>query len=51
MNYGMLSIKRDDKAVPIRRLEDFVDFKDGNKELIVPVKTKRRKEHTPRCES
>ena len=51
MNYGMLSIKRDDKAVPIRRLEDFIDFKGGNKELIVPIKTKRRKEHTPRCES
>ena len=51
MNYGMLSVKRDNKVVPIRRLEDFVDFKGGNRELIVPIKTKRRKEHTPRCES
>lgn len=51
MNYGMLSVKGDNKVVPIRRLEDFVDFKGGNRELIVPIKTKRRKEHTPRCES
>lgn len=51
MNYGMLSIKRDNKVVPIRRLEDFVDFKGGNRGLIVPIRTKRRKEHTPRCES
>ena len=51
MNYGMLSVKRDNKVVPIRRLEDFVDFKGGNRGLIVPIKTKRRKEHTPRCES
>lgn len=51
MNYGMLSIKRDDKVVPIRRLEDFVDFKGGNRELIVPIKSKRRKEHIPGCES
>ena len=48
MNYGMLSIKRDDRAVPIRRLEDFVDFKGGSKELIVPIKTKRKKENISR---
>lgn len=51
MNYGMLSIKRDNEAVPIGRLEDFVDFKGGNRELIVPIRTKRKKENIPGCES
>ena len=50
-NYGRRLTKRNGKEILIRRLEDFVDFKDGNKELIVPVKTKRRKERIPKCES
>ena len=46
MNYGIASIKKGSKTVPIRKLEDFIDFRGGNRELMVPVKTKRRKEQT-----
>lgn len=30
------------KTILIKRLEDFIDFKGGNRDLIVAVKTKRR---------
>lgn len=42
MNYGLTSMKKDGKAVAIKRIEDFIDFKGGNKKLIVPVITKKK---------
>ena len=47
MNYGVASVKKGSRTAPIRKLEDFIDFRGGNRELMVPVKTKRRKEQTP----
>ena len=47
MNYGVASVKKGSGTAPIRKLEDFIDFRGGNRELMVPVKTKRRKEQTP----
>jgi hypothetical protein len=43
MNYGLTTMKRKDETITIRRLEDFVDFKGGNKKLIVPIVTKKKK--------
>lgn len=43
MNYGITTMKIKDEIITIRRLEDFVDFKGGNKKLIVPMATKRKK--------
>jgi hypothetical protein len=43
MNYGLTSMKRKGETITIRRLEDFIDFKGGNKKLIVPMVTKKRK--------
>ncbi len=43
MNYGVTTMKKGKRAIPIKRLEDFIEFKGGNKALIVPVKTKRKK--------
>jgi hypothetical protein len=43
MNYGVTTMKKKGKAVPIRRLEDFIDFKGGDKSLIVPMITKKRR--------
>jgi hypothetical protein len=44
MNYGVATMKKGRKTVPIKRLEDFVAFKGGDKSLIVPVVTKRKKQ-------
>lgn len=44
MNYGVVTMKKQDKVVKIRRLEDFIDFKKGDKSLIVPMVTKKLKE-------
>lgn len=44
MNYGLTTMKKDGKAVAIKRIEDFIDFK-GNKKFknsIVPVVTKKK---------
>ncbi len=41
MNYG-LAMKKKGKAIAIRKLTQFMDFKGGNKDLIVPVVTKKR---------
>jgi len=46
MNYGVTTMKKGRKAIPIRKLEDFVEFKGGDKKLIVPIETKRRKRST-----
>ena len=43
MNYGVTKMKKGRKTIPIKRLEDFVAFKGGDKDMIVPV-TKKRKE-------
>jgi hypothetical protein len=46
MNYGVATMKKGRKSVPIRRLEDFITFKGGGKkfkERIVPVTTKRKR--------
>lgn len=43
MNYGVTSMKKAGKTIAIKRLQDFVDFKGGDKSLINPVTTKRRK--------
>jgi uncharacterized protein YkvS len=43
MNYGVTSMKKGKKAIPIRKLGDFIDFKGGKKGLIVPVVTKKQK--------
>jgi hypothetical protein len=43
MNYGVTMMKKGRKTIPIKRLEDFIAFKSGNKDLIVPVATKRRR--------
>lgn len=42
MNYGVTTMKKGRKTVPIKRLEDFITFKCGDKSLIVPVVTKRK---------
>ena len=43
MNYGVATMKKGRAVKPIKRLEDFVDFKKGDKSLIVPFKPKSRK--------
>lgn len=44
MNYGLTTMKKKGKAVTIKRIEDFIDFKGDKqlKSLIVPVATKRK---------
>jgi len=44
MNHGLTTMKKDGKAVTVRRVEDFIDFKGGKnkKKLIVPVVTKKK---------
>ena len=46
MNYGVTKMKKGRKTVPIKRLEDFVAFKGGNKDMIVPIKRKRKEAKT-----
>ena len=46
MNYGVTKMKKGRKTVPIKRLEDFVAFKGGDKDMIVPVKKKRKEKRT-----
>ncbi|MBI5194899.1 MAG: EcoRV family type II restriction endonuclease [Nitrospirae bacterium] len=44
MNYGLTTMKKGGKAVAIKRIEDFIDFK-GNKKfknIVVPVVTKKK---------
>jgi len=42
MNHGVSTMIRDGKAVPIRTLADFIEFKGGDKSAIVPVRTKTK---------
>ena len=46
MNYGVTKMKKGRKTIPIKRLEDFVAFKGGDKDMIVPVKKKRKEAKT-----
>lgn len=39
-------MKKDGKTIAIKRLEDFVAFKGGDKDMIVPVEKKRREKRT-----
>lgn len=43
MNYGLTTMKRKGETITIRRLEDFIDFKRGDKNMIVPMATKKKK--------
>ncbi|QWR78171.1 type II restriction endonuclease [Candidatus Magnetomonas plexicatena] len=42
MNYGLTTMKRKGTTIRITRLEDFIDFKGGDTNLIVPLITKKR---------
>ena len=42
MNYGVSTMMKKGKAIPIRSIGDFLDFKGGDKSKIVAVKTKRK---------
>ena len=42
MNYNVTTMLKAGKVTPIRRIEDFLEFKGGNQSLIVPMKTKRK---------
>ena len=42
MNYGLSNMMKNGKAVTIKRVEDFIDFKGGDKTLIVPMTTKKK---------
>ncbi len=42
MNYGVTTMMKKGKAVPIRSIKNFLDFKGGDKSKIVPVKTKKK---------
>lgn len=51
MNHGTATMMRDGKAVPIRTLADFIDFKGGDKASIVSVWTKTKTPKAkPPCE-
>lgn len=43
MNYGVTSMRKGRKTITIKRLEDFVAFKKGDKSKIVPVASKRKR--------
>lgn len=43
MNFGIATMRKDEKVIAIKRIEDFVTFKGGNKELIVKKEPKRKK--------
>lgn len=42
MNYGVTTRMKKGKAIPIRSIEDFLDFKRGDKSKIVPMNTKKK---------
>ena len=42
MNYGVTTMMKKGKATPIRSIEDFLDFKGGNKSKIVEMKSKKK---------
>lgn len=42
MNYGVTTMIKKGKATPIRSLENFLDFKGGDKSRIVPLRSKKK---------
>lgn len=42
MNYGVTTMIKKRKAVPIKSISDFLEFKKGDKSKIVEIKTKKR---------
>lgn len=42
MNYGASTMMKKGKAISIKSIGDFLDFKGGDKSKIVAVKTKRK---------
>ena len=42
MNYGASTMIKKGKTIPIKSIEDFLDFRGGDKSKIVAVKTKRK---------
>ena len=42
MNHGVTTMMKKGQAVPIKSIEDFLEFKKGDKSKIVPIKTKRK---------
>ena len=51
MNYGVTTMIKKGKSIPIRSIESFLDFKKGDKTKIVPVKTKKKPKDDVKCES
>lgn len=51
MNYGVTTMIKKGKATPIRSIEDFLDFKGGDKSKIVPMNRKKKtKKSEEQCE-
>jgi len=42
MNYGVTTMIKKGKAIPIRSLEDFLEFKAGDKSKVVPLRSKKK---------
>ena len=42
MNYRVTTMMKKGRAIPIQSIEDFIDFKGGDKSKIVPVRSKKR---------
>ncbi len=42
MNYGVTTMMKKNKAIPIKSIEDFLNFKGSDKSKIVPIKTKKK---------
>lgn len=42
MNYGVTTMMKKKKATPIRSISDFLDFKGGDRNKIVAVRTKKK---------
>jgi Restriction endonuclease EcoRV len=42
MNYGVTTMMKKGQATPIRSIEDFMDFKGGDKSKIVPLRSKKK---------
>jgi hypothetical protein len=50
MNYGVTTMLKKGKAVPIKSIADFLDFKKGDKAKIVPIRTKKIQKDEDECE-
>ncbi len=51
MNHGVATTIKDGKAIPIRSIEDFLDFKGADNRKVVRMKTKKRTRKDTECES